>query len=67
MTTTKYWPSATRIAWPPLLWVSARHGLCWWEVDTTYLAIRLLSAIGLAQHVTVPNWKARRDKPGASR
>ena len=27
---------------------SARHGLCWWEVDPTYYLIRLLSLVGLA-------------------
>ena len=49
---------------PSRLPASARHGLRWWEVDATYLAIRVLSAIGLAQHVTVPDWKVKRDKPG---
>jgi fatty-acid desaturase len=34
---------------------SARHGHRWWEVDTTYLAIRLLMALGLASHVVQPS------------
>ncbi|HCE10420.1 MAG TPA: acyl-CoA desaturase, partial [Oxalobacteraceae bacterium] len=27
---------------------SARHGHRWWEVDTTYLTIRLFEKLGLA-------------------
>ena len=34
---------------------SARHGLRWWEVDVTYVAIRVLSALGLAHSVKLPN------------
>lgn len=33
---------------------SARHGLRWWEVDLTYLLIRLLSFVGLAKQVHLP-------------
>ena len=33
---------------------SARHGMRWWEVDMTYVAIRVLSAVGLAHSVKVP-------------
>jgi fatty-acid desaturase len=33
---------------------SARHGLRWWEVDMTYVAICVLSALGLAHSVKVP-------------
>ena len=33
---------------------SARHGLGWWEVDMTYLAIKLLSLIGLAGNIQLP-------------
>ena len=33
---------------------SARHGLRWWEVDVTYLFIRLLSFLGLARQIHVP-------------
>ncbi len=30
---------------------SARHGLKWWEIDLTWMTIRLLSALGLAQDI----------------
>jgi stearoyl-CoA desaturase (delta-9 desaturase) len=33
---------------------SARHGLRWWEVDMTYMAIRALEICGLATSVKVP-------------
>jgi fatty-acid desaturase len=33
---------------------SARHGLRWWEVDLTYVMIRLLSFVALAKKVRVP-------------
>ena len=33
---------------------SARHGMNWWEVDLTYVAIRGLSFLGLAHSVKVP-------------
>ena len=33
---------------------SARHGHRWWEIDTTYLTIRLFAAIGLAHDVAIP-------------
>jgi fatty-acid desaturase len=33
---------------------SARHGLRWWEVDMTYVGIRVLSALGLAHSVKLP-------------
>ena len=33
---------------------SARHGLRWWEVDMTYMAIKTLSFLGLAHSVKVP-------------
>jgi stearoyl-CoA desaturase (delta-9 desaturase) len=33
---------------------SARHGLRWWEVDPTYLLIRVLSLVALAKHVHIP-------------
>jgi len=38
---------------------SARHGLRWWEIDMTYLAIRLMSFCGLAYAVKLP--KIRQD------
>ncbi len=34
---------------------SARHGLRWWEVDVTYLQIRLLALLGLAREIKVPS------------
>ncbi|HYE03418.1 MAG TPA: fatty acid desaturase [Phycisphaerales bacterium] len=33
---------------------SARHGLRWWEIDLSYLFIRLLGAVGLATNIRVP-------------
>jgi fatty-acid desaturase len=33
---------------------SARHGLRWFEVDTTWLAIRMLAAVKLARDVRLP-------------
>ncbi len=32
---------------------SARHGLRWWEVDPTYLCVRLLGVVGLATNIHV--------------
>ncbi len=34
---------------------SARHGLAWYELDITWLTIRLLKAVGLAKSVKVAN------------
>ena len=34
---------------------SARHGLRWWELDTSYLVIRALSLAGLARNIRVPS------------
>jgi len=33
---------------------SARHGLRWWEIDISYLIIRLMEKLGLAWNVRVP-------------
>lgn len=33
---------------------SARHGLGWWQLDTSYLVIRTMSMLGLARKVRVP-------------
>ena len=33
---------------------SARHGLAWWQVDASYLLIRLMGALGLAHEIRVP-------------
>ena len=34
---------------------SAQHGMRWWELDVTYLTIRLLQAVGLAKDVVKPS------------
>lgn len=34
---------------------SARHGLKWWEFDTTYVVIKFLEALGLAKNVKIPS------------
>jgi fatty-acid desaturase len=34
---------------------SAKHGHRWWELDTTYLTIRLLVMLGLAHDIVMPN------------
>jgi stearoyl-CoA desaturase (delta-9 desaturase) len=34
---------------------SARHGLRWWEIDTSYWFIRGLGLIGLARDIRVPD------------
>jgi fatty-acid desaturase len=34
---------------------SARHGLKWWEIDLTWMHIRLLKALGLAKKVKLVN------------
>ncbi len=34
---------------------SARHGLKWWEFDTTYLMIQVLEKLGLAKAVKIPS------------
>jgi fatty-acid desaturase len=34
---------------------SAAHGHRWWELDVTYLTIRLFKAVGLAHDVILPN------------
>lgn len=36
---------------------SAAHGLRWWELDVTYLTIRLLGALGLAKEIRLPQGK----------
>jgi stearoyl-CoA desaturase (delta-9 desaturase) len=45
---------------------SARHGLRWFQFDVTWLAIRVLSVVGLAKDVRLPSEKAmelKRAKP----
>jgi sn-1 stearoyl-lipid 9-desaturase len=34
---------------------SARHGHLWWELDVTWLTIRLLASLGLARRVVLPD------------
>ena len=34
---------------------SARHGHRWWEIDSTWLTIRVLAWLGLAENVVAPN------------
>lgn len=34
---------------------SARHGLAWWQFDLSYIIIRGLAAVGLAQNVRLPS------------
>lgn len=36
---------------------AARHGHRWWELDVTFLAIRLLAHLGLASRIVLPNGK----------
>lgn len=33
---------------------SARHGLKWWQIDTSYLIIKAMSWVGLASNIKVP-------------
>jgi stearoyl-CoA desaturase (delta-9 desaturase) len=41
---------------------SAAHGLDWWEIDTTYIAIKLMSYVGMASDIKLakPEKKAAR-------
>lgn len=34
---------------------SARHGLNWWEFDSTYMAIKFLELLGIAKAVKIPS------------
>jgi fatty-acid desaturase len=34
---------------------SARHGHTWWEIDLTWMVIRLLMLLGLARNVALPS------------
>jgi fatty-acid desaturase len=34
---------------------AAKHGHLWWELDGTYLTIRLLAALGLVKDIVMPN------------
>ncbi|MDG1838902.1 MAG: fatty acid desaturase [Phycisphaerales bacterium] len=33
---------------------SARHGLAWWQFDATWVAIRLMSFVGMAKNIKTP-------------
>ncbi len=39
---------------------SARHGLAWWQLDVTYVLIRLLAAVGLVWAIKLPSPELRR-------
>jgi len=34
---------------------SARHGLAWWQLDTSYMLIKAMSYLGLAREIRVPD------------
>ncbi|MGQ0627232.1 MAG: acyl-CoA desaturase [Phycisphaerales bacterium] len=47
---------------------SARHGLSWWQIDTSYMLIRALEIVGLAWNLKVPTadrMEAKRRVPRA--
>jgi stearoyl-CoA desaturase (delta-9 desaturase) len=44
---------------------SARHGLAWYELDITWLQIRLLQALGIASNVRVANLESTAKKKAA--
>lgn len=49
---------------------SARHGLSWWQFDSSYLVIKLMSFVGLAKDIKVPDKariESRRRKSGQPR
>lgn len=46
--------------------ISARHGMSWWEFDSTYLTIRLLEKVGLAKNVKLPKPTASSPTPAAA-
>ena len=46
---------------------SARHGIAWWEVDMTYIAIKLLSYVGLAHTIKMPKVPATIRTPTGDR
>lgn len=37
---------------------SARHGLAWWELDMTYMAVRFLKLFGMAHSIKLPKLTA---------
>ena len=46
---------------------SAKHGHLWWELDGSYLIIRLLAALGLANKIVMPNPRLAAKRRGAAR
>jgi len=46
---------ATHHAFP----TSARHGLRWWQIDTSYYVIRMMNWMGLAWNVRIPTREAQ--------
>ena len=44
---------------------SARHGLRWWQLDTSYLVIRGLALVGLARNIRIPSADHIRRKQAA--
>ncbi|TWT05155.1 fatty acid desaturase [Reyranella sp. CPCC 100927] len=44
---------------------SARHGHQWWELDVTWLTIRLLAAVGLAGRIATPSVQRQPGQQGA--
>jgi stearoyl-CoA desaturase (delta-9 desaturase) len=46
---------ATHHAFP----TSARHGLRWWQIDTSYYVIRMMNWLGLAWNVRIPTREAQ--------
>ena len=46
---------------------SARHGLRWWELDMTYLLIRMMSWVKLAKQIHVPGRILKRVQGAVSR
>jgi len=41
---------------------SARHGLRWWQFDSSYLLIRAMATVGLAKNVRLPSEQAMQSK-----
>ena len=41
---------------------SARHGLRWWQFDSSYIIIKTMSLLGLVRNVRVPSEEVMRAK-----
>ena len=46
---------------------SARHGMRWWEIDMTYMALRLMSMVGLVHSLKLPKPRHRPAAPAGRR